>query len=277
MAKAQEQLDKLAEGYRKALQVLFEAELREVRQHVAEQADFFKGEIREALKLEQAEQTRNTAQIRRMQIAVLKWQFDYLRDAQQKAEEYAARRRVAALDGCDPFEEFEADDDEGLDEEGELTDDAVLMVQQLISGVPALRQRLANESMRAKLVKEGLKRSLLRRLKGQEEAEALDRCRHVVDEIHERLPAQPQDAREFLLKVEAAVPVSSEVIRMYEEHLAEHGVLAALATAGRPPLQEGTPSAASPRSPRSPRSPPGSPRRGGGGGGVGRRRGRGLG
>lgn len=100
LQRAREQLDRLAQGYKKALQVLSEAELREMRTHVAEQAEFFQNDILEAQKAEELQDARSSAQIRRMRLAVLKWQHDYLRDARLRAAEAAQRStssRAAAL------------------------------------------------------------------------------------------------------------------------------------------------------------------------------------
>lgn len=94
---AQEELDQVADSYKRALKMALEAKLREARAHAKEQAEFFQREIREALALEQKESSMHAAQLRRMRLAMLKWRFDYLGDAKRKAAEMLARGILAKL------------------------------------------------------------------------------------------------------------------------------------------------------------------------------------
>lgn len=99
ISQAQEQLDEVAEAYKRALKFALEAKLREARQHAKEQAEFFQKEIREALMFEQQEHAAHQAQLRRMRLAMLKWRFDYLDDAKRKAAEFVCRGVLAKLSG----------------------------------------------------------------------------------------------------------------------------------------------------------------------------------
>jgi len=245
--KAQEQLEKLAEGYKKALEVLYEAELREVRQHITEQVDFFLAEIREAQKAEQEEGARNAAEIERMQTAVQKWNAEYVKDAERKARDIAGRRRLIHLDGIDPFDGegdndeapamhknsktvaasksvgFDFGEDGGDSDRDEIEEQAERMADDLMAqvGMPATRQRN---------IQAAVKRAMKRRILGQPAAHVLQSSRRIIGEIHEKLPADPVEVREFLLKVESRIPITGDVLRLYEEHLAEHGIMVAVAT-----------------------------------------------
>lgn len=96
---AQEELDGVADAYKKALKLALEAKLREARLHAKEQAEFFQKEIREALLFEQQERASHGAQLRRMRLAMLKWRFDYIEDAKRKAAEFVCRGTLATLAG----------------------------------------------------------------------------------------------------------------------------------------------------------------------------------
>jgi len=62
----------------------------------------------------------------------------------------------------------------------------------------------------------------------------LEDCRVVLDKIWSRLPSAEEDAREFIFKLEEAIPYEEEILIMYEEELMRHGVVCALdATDGR--------------------------------------------
>lgn len=205
---AQERLDQLAHAYRGAMRSIFEAELRETKKHSAEQADYFQREVAEAIKAERAEHDVSTAQLRRMRLALVKWRYDYLRDARRKAEEAADHRKASMQGGMwdeeDSIDQASpgADGGESLDENDSLVPDDTL-----VGGIaPHAKARTRAES------------------------ERLRDCRTVLERIWQRLAVGEAERREFLLRLEEKVPASGEVLLLYQQHLAEHGVLAALGT-----------------------------------------------
>mmetsp|Transcript_134085 Transcript_134085/g.388111 ORF Transcript_134085/g.388111 Transcript_134085/m.388111 type:complete len:525 (-) Transcript_134085:55-1629(-) len=228
LQKAQEQLDRLAEGFAKALQVLLEAERSEARKHLSDQSEYFKAEIQEALRIERGEQARIGLQVRKMRIALLKWQQDYTRDAKRKAERAAQQQRFQALGICNPWDEPSdgQDEDEGHDQlDEEAVNEAMRVTESALS-----RMRAEDQAHAAP----GMLKGTVRRLKGKEAAENLALASQVVDQIHRELPVDGREVRDFLLRVEQAAPACSEVIRVYEEHLAEHGILAPLCAIRKP-------------------------------------------
>lgn len=205
LRRAQDRLDQLAKAYTAALRSTLKVELMEVRKHATEQANFFQRELSEALKAEKAEEEVGAAQLRRMRLTLCKWRNDYLRDARRKAEQAADHRwtgLAAALAGDRQVEEEGPHEGEGGDCEEEDNDD---------------RHRYYRKALIAK---------------PHAAAERLRNCRLVLEQIWERLPVSEDEARGFLQRLEGVVPCTGGVIHLYEEHLAEHGVLAALGAAG---------------------------------------------
>lgn len=60
------------------------------------------------------------------------------------------------------------------------------------------------------------------------EVDRLRDCRTVLGELWARLPGEEDEVRDFLLRLEEAVPYSNETLAFYEAHLAKHGILAIL-------------------------------------------------
>lgn len=195
--KAQDELDTLAQSYKTALKTALEGKLRETRRHATEQAEFFQKEIQEALKVEQQEDFMHSAQLRKMRLAILKWRFDYMREAKSKAREITLRRQQVARNrrpNSNKKGDFELETASG-------------------PGGPAGKQPSVTD---------------LPKKKNNEVVETLQSAQKVLAMIWQRLPADEDSARNFLSRAEKAVPMTPEVLVLYEEYLEEHGILPAL-------------------------------------------------
>mmetsp|Transcript_106323 Transcript_106323/g.297628 ORF Transcript_106323/g.297628 Transcript_106323/m.297628 type:complete len:539 (-) Transcript_106323:83-1699(-) len=249
LQKAQEQLDRLADGFAKALQVLLEAEHLEARKHLTDQSDYFKSELQDALRLERSEQARVGLQIRKMRIALLKWQRDYTTDAQRKAERVAQQQRFQALGMCNPWDELQdGQEDDGQDQlDEDAVNEALRMAESALS-----RMREEDQAQAAP----GMLKGTVRRLTGEAAGQRLARAREVTNHIHKELPVDSAAVREFLLRAEQSAPACGEVLRVYEEHLAEHGIIVPLVAPGKPASAEGEgQGAVAPASGEAPMSP----------------------
>jgi len=215
LQKTQHRLNILAQEYQAALRSSFAVELNELRKHAAEQARFFQNEIGEMQRVQQEEEELQAGQLRRMRLTLVKWRHDYLKDARRKAEE-AAQHRWAGLKATvgnehvsveTPAEDRPSPQDDGSadDYDAEPDDDG------------------------GSVSKHQSRRALIARPRAA--AERLRNCRIVLEQIWERLPVSDDEIRAFQQRLESVVPCSGGVIHLYEEHVAEHGVVAALGTA----------------------------------------------
>lgn len=233
LRQAEERLDHLAKAYRGALRSIFEAELEEARKHSQEQAEYFQREVAEAIKAEQAEIALNSAQLRRMRLALVKWQYDYLRDARRKAEEAAEHRRAAAAGW---------DEDEG----DSLASSSVASPGPASKGGNFDDQLEGGEFWHDHGFQPGLSEGsvMAARAHSREKKAAAERlrdCRHILELIWDRLGVGEVARRDFLLRLEEKVPATGEVLLLYQQHLAEHGVMAALGTSPEARPAQGAP------------------------------------
>lgn len=96
----------LTEAYKAVLQRAYQEQIKEMKQHIEEQTQFYKTEIKKVQDSWQVERTSLTAQLRKMCIALTKWRHDYAADAKQKAVEAARQAAERALQQHhDPAEE----------------------------------------------------------------------------------------------------------------------------------------------------------------------------
>lgn len=87
----------LTEAYKAVLQRAYQEQLKEMKQHIEEQTQFYKLEIKKVQESWQVERTSLTAQLRKMRIALTKWRHDYAADAKQKASEAAKAAAERAM------------------------------------------------------------------------------------------------------------------------------------------------------------------------------------
>jgi len=202
---SRDEIERVSETYKNALRTALEAKLREARQHAREQAEFFQREITQAHTVEQADSAWHTSQLRKMRIAMLKWRHDYMRDAKRKAEELVAHRILAKIGNVD------------LESEGDT---------------PVSILGETEQASHATKVNGKKKMQLQGPLEGQGSNNELDiemrDSRVVLAQLWEHFPVEEEEVRDFLRRLESLVPYSEEVLRLYENHLAEHGVLSAL-------------------------------------------------
>eukprot|EP00929_Paragymnodinium_shiwhaense_P007510 TRINITY_DN111431_c0_g1_i1.p1 TRINITY_DN111431_c0_g1~~TRINITY_DN111431_c0_g1_i1.p1 ORF type:complete len:470 (-),score=150.72 TRINITY_DN111431_c0_g1_i1:460-1833(-) len=201
VTKAKDELEQLAQSYKNALKTALESKLRETRRHAAEQAEFFQREIQEALKVEQQEEQMHSAQLRKMRLAILKWRFDYMKEAKLKAREVTQRRQQVARKRLEIERatlDNESDAASANKKGGSVTSLSA-------PNMPSTRHRKNNETM-----------------------ETLANAQKVLNMIWQRLPGDEDNARNFLSKVEKAIPMTPETLTLYEEYLEEHGILPAL-------------------------------------------------
>merc|ERR1712232_1334161 len=140
----------------------------------------------------------HSAQLRKMRLAILKWRFDYMREAKAKAREITLRRQQVARNRRPNFNkkgDFESETASG-------------------PGGPAGKQASVTDLPPKKKINEVV--------------ETLQNAQKVLAMIWQRLPADEESARNFLSKAEKAVPMTPEVLVLYEEYLEEHGILPAL-------------------------------------------------
>lgn len=259
---AQEELDQVAESYKKALKCALEAKLREARQHAKEQAEFFQKEIREALLFETQEQATRRSQLRRMRLAMLKWRFDYTADAKKKAAELAARGILGKLkqhgrtaaDMLSQEPEQAAKKEARKQEKKAQKEEAKAKAKAEAAGKSKAKAKIVTASSKVKFGDDDDAAahaddhesggSSTEESTSDEEAAELpadfvpDRhladCRIVMERLWSRLSTAPQSSRDFLFKLEELVPFEEEILIMYEEELQRHGVVCALdATDGR--------------------------------------------
>lgn len=222
---AQQDLDRIADAYKRALKVVFEAKLREARQHSKEQAEYFQKEIREALLFEQKEYAAHHAQRRRMRLAMLKWRFDYTADAKRMAGEVVGRAVLAKLAaaGLSETEWFQKIQEEKMEAKREAKRQAKADAGNAEEDPDEDEDSDSDSDISASAVADSWR----------PEPDLVD-CRLILEKMWSRLSTSDDEPRDFLYKLEETVPFEEEILIMYEEELARHGVLSALdATDGR--------------------------------------------
>eukprot|EP00441_Pelagodinium_beii_P000589 CAMPEP_0197683586 /NCGR_PEP_ID=MMETSP1338-20131121/98191_1 /TAXON_ID=43686 ORGANISM="Pelagodinium beii, Strain RCC1491" /NCGR_SAMPLE_ID=MMETSP1338 /ASSEMBLY_ACC=CAM_ASM_000754 /LENGTH=413 /DNA_ID=CAMNT_0043265197 /DNA_START=16 /DNA_END=1253 /DNA_ORIENTATION=- len=248
VARVKQQLDRLGQAYRTGLNAILQAQLLAMRQHASQQADFFRREIQEAAAVEQADARRSAAQLRRMKLALVKWQRQYLLDAQKKAIQLAptadgrgAEDRVegsevleATLDSDVEQPTSEAGDggdatwqseDRALEQQAKSEARGVLDL--ILKKSAETGQKLEPEEQVQQL--EVARRQSLVRLRQEAAETRVQDCATVLEALWDHGSANEEEQRAFIQRLEDAVPYTPEVLRLYEEHLAKHGILAALA------------------------------------------------
>lgn len=101
-------LKRLVEAYRLTLAAMCQAELKEVEQHRARQSLFFEQETQMLKDYEKEESKQRAAKIKRLKLALAKWQKEYMADALEKGSQSNAIRQLVAARAN---QEEEADDD----------------------------------------------------------------------------------------------------------------------------------------------------------------------
>lgn len=100
-------LKRLVEAYRLTLAAMCQAELKEVEQHRARQSLFFEQETQILKDYEKEESKQRAAKIKRLKLALAKWQKEYMADALEKGGQSNAIRQLVAARA----NQEEADDD----------------------------------------------------------------------------------------------------------------------------------------------------------------------
>jgi len=225
---AHDDLSHVSDAYGNALRTILEAKLMEARQHAKEQAEFYRREIHDTVATEDLEAALHQSQRRKMRLAMLKWRHDYLQDARRKAEDYSTHRFLAGIVG-----HFASEEDPRADNKLAAGAGAIALSE------IGFTKQLSTKGGDYLLTKQGTEVT-----SGDEALELVadketEDCRKVLKLLWERFPVGDEEARDFLMSLEELMPYTEEVLRLYENHLGEHGVLAALeCTADVPFSQE---------------------------------------
>jgi len=78
-------LQRLTEAYEAVLRRAYEDQVKELRSHIEEQAQFYKQKLKQVHDEWTGERETLQAQLRKMRIALIKWRHDYASDAEQKS------------------------------------------------------------------------------------------------------------------------------------------------------------------------------------------------
>ena len=217
ITKVQERLAQVVRACRLAFEAMLQAELKEVSRYTARQREFFQRELQRARDADAEDSNARAAQIKRLKLALAKWQKQYMSDALQRAKESRAIKKAM--------------DEHAVVDLGDHGENGWLSAQ-----LPALNEQAREE---AEAALEGftqdekdehlppVQQEILDRLVAESTSDRLEACGIVMEHLWEHSTSQ-EDAWNFIYGLEEEMPCTAAAVALYEEHLAKHGILAAL-------------------------------------------------
>lgn len=187
LRKSRTSLQRLAEAYETVLRRAYEDQVKELRSHIEEQAQFYKQKLKQVHDEWTSERETLEAQLRKMRIALVKWRHDYATDAEQKSAVSVKQAAERAVQDRAAAKAKEENQDPAL-QQSNINPDSLDLKSGDADGVQKLIQ----------------KRETLQRLwRGLEVSE--------------------EDVKSFYRKLERAVPYTHDSLVVYDSHLARYG------------------------------------------------------
>ena len=224
ITKVQQRLTQVVRACRLAFEAMLQAELKEVSRFSARQKEFFEREMQRAHQADSDDSQARAAQIKKLKLALAKWQKQYMSDALQRAKEAQTIKVETALSKEHVTGEGSS---LALDAKGR---------EWLDVQIPTLQQQ-ANDEAEAAL--EGfsdeekaehmpaVQQEILDRLLSESATDRLEACGIVLEHLWEHSTSQ-EETWNFIYGLEEEVPCTAAAVSLYEEHLAKHGIFAAL-------------------------------------------------
>ena len=218
ISNVQQRLAQVVRACRLAFEAMLQAELKEVNRYTARQKEFYQREMQRAREADEEDSNARATSIKKLKLALAKWQKQYMAEALQRANETQSIQQA--------FEEGDLVDSTLADQPG----NDWLAVQ-----MPEL-QAQAQEEAEAAL--EGLgdekdehmpavQQEILDRLAKESATDRLEACGIVLEHLWEHSGAH-EDAWNFIHGLEEEMPCTAAAVALYEEHLAKHGIFAPL-------------------------------------------------
>ena len=217
ITKVQQRLAQVVRACRLAFEAMLQAELKEVSRYTARQKEFFQREVQRAREADAEDSNARAAQIKKLKLALAKWQKQYMSDALRRAQEAQAMKAAKETDLADGLVFLDQKGSEWLDAQ-----------------MPTLKEQ-AREEAEAALEGFGdekaehlpaVQQEILGRLAAESALDRLEACGIVLEHLWEE--SSTQDAWNFLHGLEEEIPCTAAAVALYEEHLAQHGIFAPL-------------------------------------------------
>eukprot|EP00439_Symbiodinium_sp_Y106_P066503 s966_g10.t2 len=222
ITKVQQRLTQVVRACRLAFEAMLQAELKEVSRFSARQKEFFERELQQAQQADSEDSQARAAQIKKLKLALAKWQKQYMSDALQRAKEAQAIKVET--------ETKESVTGEGIAlalEKGREWLDVQLptLQEQAHEEAEAALEGFSDEEKAEHLP--AVQQEILDRLLSEAATDRLEACGIVLEHLWEHSTSQ-EDTWNFIYGLEEEVPCTAAAVSLYEEHLAKHGIFAAL-------------------------------------------------